>query len=35
MKTWVAENQPRLIVMAGAGDIDALVQPVKELLGNR
>jgi UDP-N-acetylmuramate--alanine ligase len=35
MKIWVAENQPRLIVMAGAGDIDALVQPVKELLGNR
>lgn len=33
MKTWVAENKPRLIVMAGAGDIDALVQPVKELLG--
>jgi UDP-N-acetylmuramate--alanine ligase len=35
MKTWVAENKPRLIVMAGAGDIDALVQPVKELLGNK
>lgn len=33
MKTWVAENKPRLLVMAGAGDIDALVQPVKELLG--
>jgi UDP-N-acetylmuramate--alanine ligase len=32
MKTWVADNQPKLIVMAGAGDIDALVQPVKELL---
>ena len=32
MKTWVADHQPKLIVMAGAGDIDALVQPVKELL---
>ncbi len=32
MKTWVNKNQPKLIVMAGAGDIDALVQPVKELL---
>lgn len=32
IKTWVSENKPRLIVMAGAGDIDALVGPVKELL---
>ncbi len=35
MKTWVAEHQPKLLVMAGAGDIDALVQPVKDLLLNR
>jgi UDP-N-acetylmuramate--alanine ligase len=35
MKDWVADNQPKLIVMAGAGDIDALVQPVKELLVNK
>ena len=35
MKQWVAHNQPKLIVMAGAGDIDALVQPVKELLLNK
>jgi UDP-N-acetylmuramate--alanine ligase len=32
MKSWVADHQPKLIVMAGAGDIDALVQSVKELL---
>lgn len=32
LKTWVAEHQPGLLVMAGAGDIDALVQPVKDLL---
>ncbi len=32
MKKWVADHQPKLMVMAGAGDIDALVQPVKELL---
>jgi UDP-N-acetylmuramate--alanine ligase len=35
MKDWVAGNQPKLIVMAGAGDIDALVQPVKDLLKNK
>ena len=34
MKTWVATHQPKLLVMAGAGDIDALVQPVKGLLEN-
>lgn len=34
LKTWVAEHQPGLLVMAGAGDIDALVQPVKDLLQN-
>lgn len=32
LKSWVAVNKPRLLVMAGAGDIDAMVQPVKELL---
>lgn len=32
MKEWIELNQPALIVMAGAGDIDAQVQPVKELL---
>ena len=35
MREWINENQPRLIVMAGAGDIDALVQPVKMLLLNK
>ncbi|MCW3087256.1 MAG: UDP-N-acetylmuramate--L-alanine ligase [Sediminibacterium sp.] len=32
MKDWMDTNRPALVVMAGAGDIDALVQPVKELL---
>ena len=32
MKEWMSAHQPGLVVMAGAGDIDALVQPVKELL---
>jgi UDP-N-acetylmuramate--alanine ligase len=32
MKAWLKEHRPRLVVMAGAGDIDAQVQPVKELL---
>ena len=29
---WVKSNQPELLVMAGAGDIDTLVNPAKELL---
>ncbi|WP_018614980.1 UDP-N-acetylmuramate--L-alanine ligase [Segetibacter koreensis] len=32
MKQWVKETRPELLVMAGAGDIDALLQPVKEIL---
>lgn len=32
MKNWVKENNPRLLIMAGAGDIDMLVEPVKEIL---
>jgi len=31
---WVKSNQPELLVMAGAGDIDTLVNPAKELLMN-
>jgi UDP-N-acetylmuramate--alanine ligase len=34
MKEWMKQNKPELVVMAGAGDIDALVLPVKELLIN-
>lgn len=32
MKQWVKEHQPKLLVMCGAGDIDALVEPVKKIL---
>jgi UDP-N-acetylmuramate--alanine ligase len=32
MLDWMAKNKPELVVMAGAGDIDALVLTVKELL---
>jgi UDP-N-acetylmuramate--alanine ligase len=32
MLQWVGENQPELLVMAGAGDIDVLIDPVKEVL---
>jgi UDP-N-acetylmuramate--alanine ligase len=32
MKAWVAATKPKILVMAGAGDIDALVLPVKEIL---
>lgn len=34
LKIWVKENKPRILVMAGAGDIDALVLPMKEILSN-
>jgi UDP-N-acetylmuramate--alanine ligase len=32
MKQWMQMNRPHLVVMAGAGDIDTLVQPVKSIL---
>ncbi len=32
MKSWVKTEKPKLLVMCGAGDIDALVEPVKEIL---
>ncbi len=32
LKVWVKTHQPKLLVMAGAGDIDALVLQVKESL---
>jgi UDP-N-acetylmuramate--alanine ligase len=31
LKDWVQENRPALLVMAGAGDIDTLIQEVKRL----
>ena len=32
LKSWVKINKPALLIMAGAGDIDALVEPVKAIL---
>ncbi len=32
MQDWVKLYKPKLLVMCGAGDIDALVKPVKEIL---
>jgi len=32
MKDWVKNEKPKLLVMSGAGDIDALVEPVKKIL---
>lgn len=32
MKAYVQKENPSLLVMSGAGDIDALVEPVKEIL---
>lgn len=34
MLQMIKQEQPKLVVMCGAGDIDALVIPVKERLGN-
>ncbi len=31
---WMSENKPELVVMAGAGDIDAMVKIVKDILEN-
>jgi UDP-N-acetylmuramate--alanine ligase len=33
-KQYVEQNKPALLVMAGAGDIDAMVLPVKEILNS-
>lgn len=35
MQAYVKAEQPQLLVMCGAGDIDALLEPVKELLSGR
>ena len=32
---WVKENKTELLITAGAGDIDTLVQPIKEILINK
>lgn len=32
MQQWVKKVQPELLVMCGAGDIDALIEPVKRIL---
>jgi len=32
MQNWISVNQPELLVMAGAGDIDALVLSVAEIM---
>jgi len=34
LKKWVGKNKPELLIMAGAGDIDTLVLPVKKILQN-
>ena len=32
MQQWVTEHRPKLLIMCGAGDIDTLLQPVKDIL---
>ena len=34
MLSWVKLNKPQLVILCGAGDIDTLIQPVKEILMN-
>ena len=33
LKEWVKNTSPALLIMAGAGDIDVMVQEVKEVMG--
>jgi UDP-N-acetylmuramate--alanine ligase len=35
MLQWVQKHHPKLLVMCGAGDIDALVEPVKKILESK
>ena len=32
---WISENETGLLITAGAGDIDTLVQPIKKIIENR
>lgn len=32
LKFWIKQNKPKILVMAGAGDIDAMLLPIKEIL---
>ena len=32
LSNWMQANKPPLVVMAGAGDIDALVEPIQSIL---
>ena len=32
---WLKSNKPELLITAGAGDIDTLIQPIKKILENR
>jgi UDP-N-acetylmuramate--alanine ligase len=32
MQNWILVNQPELVVMAGAGDIDAMILPIAEIM---
>lgn len=34
MEQWAQQHQPKLLVMCGAGDIDAMVEPMKKILLN-
>jgi UDP-N-acetylmuramate--alanine ligase len=32
---WVKDNKIELLITAGAGDIDTLVEPIKKILNNK
>ena len=32
---WIEENKTELLITAGAGDIDTLVEPIKNIINNR
>ena len=33
--TWIEKNKPELLITAGAGDVDRLVEPIKQILKNK
>ena len=35
VKEWVKNNKSELLITAGAGDIDMLVEPIKEIIQHK
>ena len=33
--TWLSENETELLIISGAGDVDALVEPIRDIVINQ